>query len=578
MTDLSASSLVELESLRTALPVPLATVRWVADLDQPGLGPVVLLAPYAIANEHVGLHAVLVDRPLPDYTSAEAVTRSIADAEVRVHLSDDPGGIAASWAAGHPVFVVTWDGRDPDGRRATMRCLAELLGPALTGDLPPRLIVSADADWTLLSDAIGWELPLRASHHDPVVETFAVHAHWWVERRKMPGQQAVVVLSEHIRASWQVPLEPDDRLHLGATLACFGPEAGDPDALLAAVRAAEQQPAGPRSMPHWDNDVFLEALAAIGRPPDRAAWEHAARLLWDHVEHRRAHLHRGMRLVYGDPQLPAAPSVAATGVASRPGLVDLEREAWTGREGFIDRRQEVVASYIGYQAAYRDLGADHPAVDMARRDAQSTRQRRMPRHLWRSRFDEMSHLTSALDTRRIIEDGVARADARRRGIALTGRIISAPPPSASPPQLESGKWSSSFTFNATIAVDGQRPLGRFREGSETSFGTVGVTDVDDLRGCDATVTAVDHPNRTITVAYRKTATSARGPDRIKVPPSPFALGSGIELLPSCRFATLHDQSFFAGARPATHVRPPGGGRIVLAPAGIAPRAVPDDLR
>jgi hypothetical protein len=263
VSDLSAASLLELESLRTAMPVPLATVRWVADLDDPGLGPVVLLAPYGIANEHVGLHAVLVDRPLSDYTSAEVVSQSVATAGVRVHLSDDTDGIAASWAAGHPVFIVTWDGRDPDARRTTMRCLAELLGPALTGDLPPRLVVPADADWTLVRDAIAWELPLRANHHDPAVETFAVHAHWWVERRKMPGQQAVVVLSEHIKASWQVPLEPDDRLHLGATLACFGPEAGDPDAVLRAVRAlAEVVDATHRLIPARRRDDTGEASDA----------------------------------------------------------------------------------------------------------------------------------------------------------------------------------------------------------------------------------------------------------------------------------------------------------------------------
>jgi hypothetical protein len=58
----------------------------------------------------------------------------------------------------------------------------------------------------------------------------------WIERANAPGQLSVVVLSDHLHSSWAVPLEPDDRLHLGASLACFGPGAGSAATLLPAGR------------------------------------------------------------------------------------------------------------------------------------------------------------------------------------------------------------------------------------------------------------------------------------------------------------------------------------------------------
>ena len=194
MTELSVASVLELDSLHLSRPLPKSNVRWFADLDEPSLGDVVMIAPYAIANEHVGLHAVLVDRPLRDYSSTAAVAAGITARPVRLHLASDLGGIRRSWDDGNAVFAATWDGRDPDGRRATLRALAQIVGPMCATGLPPRLVVPTPADWNLLRNAFAWELPLRASFHDPDIERFALYAHWWIERAKIPGQQAVIVL------------------------------------------------------------------------------------------------------------------------------------------------------------------------------------------------------------------------------------------------------------------------------------------------------------------------------------------------------------------------------------------------
>jgi hypothetical protein len=572
MTDLSVASLLELESLHLSRPVPKSSVRWLADLDDPLLGDVVMMAPYAIANEHVGLHAVLVDRPLPDYSSPGAVTAGITARPVRRHLVSDLDGIRQSWDDGFAVFIATWDGRDPDGRRATVRALAQIVGPAFAAPRPSRLVVPSPADWTLLRDAFAWELPLRGSFHDRDIEQFALSTHWWIERAKVPGQQSVIVLGELLHQAWQVPLEPDDRLHLGASLACFDPALATPADVMAAVHEAEQAPAGPRSLPAFDNDGFLDALAAIGRPPEASAWEDAIQMLWDHVEHRRAHLHRATRVVFADPGFAAAPSVSMTGVASRPGLLDLELDAWANH---TRRRSEVLTAYAAYDVAFAAYGAAAEATDAARREAQTARNLRLPRHLPPWRFRHVTRLTNGLDLRAILEDQFARADARRRGIALPGRVTLAGRPSADPPRSRNGQWTQVFTFSFTVDVGG-RPLGRFRPGRGVAVGDVGVNISEDIR-VHGIVTEVNHAASTITISYARNATSRRGAAFIREPRSRITPGEQIELLPALKHAGLSDGYEPVGRAPRTHAgsaaRP-----VVLPAAQLTPRPIPADLR
>lgn len=575
MSELSTAALVELESFHHAVPLPKAGVRWVADLDDTLLGPAVVVVPYAIANEHVGLHAVLVDRPLPDYSTPDAVATGLSRRPVALHRSDDVAGIRSSWSRGDAVFVATWDGRDPDGRRSTLRALVPVLGPLLDDPTrPPRLVVPGPADWSLLRDAFAWELPLRRSFHDPEIERFALATHWWIERAKVPGQLSVVVLSDVIHRSWQVPLESDDQLHLGATLACFGPAAGDRRALLVAVADAERRPAGPRSLPSFDNTVFLEALAATGRPPDAAAWQTAVELLWDHVAHRRADVHRAVRIVYADPDLPAAPSIAPTGTKTRPGLVEVERTEWGGHLG---RRDEVEADYAAYDEVFRRLGPDDPATDAARRAATSTRNRRLPRHHWPSRFRDATRLGDALELRVVLEDPFARAEARRRGIALPGSVIDAPAPVVGGAVLRSGKWERVYTYTFTLQVAGSRSLGRYRQGKDVSFGPFGFAGVGSVLG-EGVVRSVDHSSRTLEVAYTRKATSARGPDAVRQPAPYVVAGNQVEVLPSCKYAHLGDDFMPVGPSPRTHHRPRGGGVVVLAAATVPHHPLPADLR
>lgn len=575
MTQLTADALVELDSIYAAEPVPKSSVRWVGDVDEPLLGDSVLLAPYAIANEHVGVHAVLVDRPLADYSSLRTIGDELQNDAVRLHRSDDLSGIVRSWQAGHPVFIATWDGRDPDGRRSTLRAMAEIIQPMFADPTrPPRVIVPGPADWNLLRDAFAWELPLRASFHDSVVEQFALAGHWWIERAKIPGQQLVIVLLNHIRSAWQVPLEPDDQLHLGAVLECFGDRAGDRAQLLDAVRRAEGQPAGPRSMPTFDNEQFLDALGAIGRPPARRPWDNAIELLWGHVAHRRGHLHRAMRLVFADPDLPAAPSVSSTGVRTRPGLIDVEREEWAGHQA---RRGTVLTAYTAYDLAYRAGGEDHPDTKTARTAANSERNLHLPRHLARTRFSSVDQLTNALDLRKTVEDSFARASARQRGIAAPGIVISAPPPVAGQPTMRGTSWEQIFTFEFTLSAPG-RQLGRMREGRQVSFGPDGLGDLRQVID-EGTVTATNYAASTITITYVRKATSTRGPDRIRIPGPRVAAGATIELImPSRRHASLNKRHDPVGPPPSTHASRPGGIALNLQACNAPIVAMPQDLR
>lgn len=574
MNQLSVNALIELESIHVAEPVPKASVRWIADIDEPLLGEAVLLAPYAIANEHVGIHAVLVDRPLSDYGSVQGIEDQLRNNPVHLHRSDDLSGIARSWRAGHPVFIATWDGRDPDGRRSTLRAMAELMQPMFADAArPPRVIVPGPADWNLLRDAIAWELPLRASFHDPVVERFALAGHWWIERAKMPGEQSVVVLLDQIRSAWQLPLEPADQLHLGAALECFGDHAGDRTALLDAVRMAERRPAGPRSMPAFDNEEFLDALAEIGRPPAQGPWDAAVELLWNHVEHRRTHIHRAMRLVFGDSDLPPAPSVRPTGVATRPGLIDVELQAWTDHQS---RRNTVLTAYDAYDLAYRTSGESHPDTKSAREAANSIRTLRLPRHLARTRYSSVENLTNALELCKTVEDSFQRASDRQRGIAVPGVVISAPPPTAGPPEIVRTSWQQTFTFEFTLSAPG-RQLGRMREGKQVSFGPAGLGDLSQVLG-DGTVTITDYVNSTVTITYTKKATSSVGPDRIRTPRPLVTSGAEVELIPCRRYARLNERYEPVGPTPSTHASRQGADSLTL-PASNAPvLPVPDDLR
>jgi hypothetical protein len=572
VTDLSVASLLELESLHLSRPMPKSNVRWFTNLDDPSLGDVVMMIPYAIANEHVGLHAVLLDRPLPDYSSPAAVTVGITARPVRQHLASDLQGIRQSWDDGYAVFVATWDGRDPDGRRATMHALAPIVGPVFATRRPPRLVVPSPADWTLLRDAFAWELPLRARFHDRDVEQFALHTHWWIERAKIPGQQSVIVLWELLHQAWQVPLEPDDRLHLGASLACFDPAVATSADVIAAVHQAELAPAGPRSLPSFDNDGFLDALGAIGRPPDPAAWEDAMQMLWGHVEHRRAHLHRATRIAFADPGFVAAPSVYATGVASRPGLIDLELGAWTDHSR---RRSEVLTAYAAYDAAFITNGATAEVTNAARRDANTARNLRLPRHLPPWRFRQVTRLTDGLDLRAILEDRFARADARRRGIAVPGRVTVADRPIADPPRQRNGRWAQVFTFSFTVDAGG-RPLGRFRLGRGVAVGDVGVNTAEDVR-VHGIVTNVNHAASTITIAYTRNATSSLGPTFIREPRPRLAPGEDVELLPALKYAGLGDGYEPIGPAPRTHAGSAARPAVVSA-ARTAPRPIPADLQ
>jgi hypothetical protein len=92
------------------------------------------------------------------------------------------------------------------------------------------------------------------------------------DRAQVPGQQAVVVLTEVLATHWVTPLQPSQEGHLGALLATLDPPVGQDVAAL--VRAAEALTMGPRTAPQFDNVVLKPRLDRYtdarrrGAPPE----------------------------------------------------------------------------------------------------------------------------------------------------------------------------------------------------------------------------------------------------------------------------------------------------------------------
>ena len=154
----------------------------------------------------------------------------------------------------------------------------------------------------------------------------------------------------------------------------------------------------------------------------------------------------------------------------------------------------------------------------------------------------------------MLEDRSARADARRRGIAVPGHVTVAGPPIADIPQQRNGRWTQVFTFSFTVDAAG-RPLGRFRLGRGVSVGDPGVSTVQDIR-VHGIVTEVNYAASTITIAYTRNATSSRGPAHIRQPRPHLAPGEEVELLPALKYAGLGDRYEPVGPPPRTHAAPP----------------------
>ena len=379
--------LVRLEAYRTGRAAPVAShlrVRLQPDAR--------LLIPMALANEHRAFQVVVLDRLDGPVRRPRALT-----------LPTGPG-------ASLPAVAVAGDARRPEDATEVFDWLAAELLPwfeTKRGRGFPQLVVPSEAAWELVREAALFIRTPRPSFPRPAVERLGEMLSFFVERRGVPGQQSVVVLTEALCDHW-LPGVPDaDTSHLGVDLLWFSGHRP----CLADVEAAEGIPMGVRTRPEFDAEYLVADLAAVNAARRRheaaptaqtlAALATARRRLTGRLVPVVANIHLASRraagILWGSglPELPALSEPPVRRASSRAGgpnpkgLVGLERVAW---EEFLGRRDD------------GDLMA-----------------RRAPRWQLLPREGRLEAYIATL----VVEDRYARASARLAGEVLVGRVTSA---------------------------------------------------------------------------------------------------------------------------------------------------------
>lgn len=589
---------LELEAYRRGRAVAASSTRWHADLDDERLGAPVIFCGYAIANEHVGLHAFLLDRPG-------------SSAPVEVVRADDLDLARAAWAGGSPVFVVAFDGRSPAGRSMSLNALSLLLGDELEGDVPPRLFLPSRADWALLREVLCWELDRlprlnvgaaedgSRREERGAISSLLLGAHYFVERAGSPGTQALTVLADALGEAFVVPSPVGSHPHLGAALSWLVEEDRDPEMAYEEALAAEQLPAGPRSRPEFDNAVLLPALEELNRlrragEPFEEQWQAAAEALFVHVGGRRELAQRAIAAIWSSP--------AHRRAASTEDLVELEVGAWGDHRTRVARVREALTAFTDLADAEDCEGSARATAETAAaRDAVRSRRRSLlPTRAWRSRFGEWEARSQALELRRLVEDVVARAEARVRGATLAGEVdavavVSDPAVALGDTVNARGetmtRWSTTFRATLVLRVDDDVPLGRFRRGAEVLLGPDRACPPCDVPGLTWVFVEANHAHRLVTLQSERRATksapaAAGAPhlSRFKVPAAFEMLprrGARAEVLPISGVArlALDVPPRPSGPAPATHLGGVGAGRkLTLEPVTLRrARARPADL-
>lgn len=130
----------------------------------------------------------------------------------------------------------------------------------------PQLVVTSHGALRHLTNIAD---DLRFLERNAAIARFATNLSYFTDRAEVPGQQAVVVLTDVLATHWVTPLQPYQEAHLGALLATLDPPQGQD--VMELVRQAETLTMGPRTAPVFDNTALEPRLARYTKARRRGA-------------------------------------------------------------------------------------------------------------------------------------------------------------------------------------------------------------------------------------------------------------------------------------------------------------------
>lgn len=432
----------------------------------------VVISLFAIADEHSRAQAFLLDRPgrllaatpdsTVDSTDALGVTRLGLDGRADV-----------------PVFHVTCDSRNRNDSYDLLEVLAEYLLPILDRDELTQLVFPTLADWQLFRELVLDTRTPRRTFPRPAVEAVARRVLFHVHRAEDAGQQAVVILTDQLRASYVTGSPDVDAMHLGAALTWNTAAAIGTAVTLADITAAEALPAGIRTTPTWDNETYLDLLGVANRSRRtvRQLTENGASAaqiaaasaqadadlavcrttLWEHVHHQHEWTRQALHALE-IPALPVTPSVFAkpgfTGT-SPSGYWAVENAEWAK---YADRLIDVDVLCTAWHVAAADPAATEAERDTAHEQARQAVYRLGKRAAaWE--FQGRMDRAEAIESHRIVEDAYVRLDARLSGTTLHGQIVVATRTAIPHPQGKRTVWTRTTLTIRTTQVATRLKLG-----------------------------------------------------------------------------------------------------------------------
>ncbi len=155
---------------------------------------------------------------------------------------------------------------------------------------------------------------------------------YWAERKRVAGQQALVIATELLRHHYSTGQQPGEDAHLGALRVRIAPPPSVP--LLDAVEAAEREPMGCTSDPAFDRDELQPRVSVYNRAHQAGAAPTALTPLSDNV---RAALERVVLRIYDATQWALA-HVEGLGLAPLASAATLARQEASSFERFMDGR------------------------------------------------------------------------------------------------------------------------------------------------------------------------------------------------------------------------------------------------
>ena len=132
-------------------------------------------------------------------------------------------------------------------------CERQQLAPQIVLTSPNALEL-----WINLAD------DFRSFPFEPDLAALAKSVTFFTERAQLPGQQAVVILTDVLSHHWVPPLEPLQEQHLGVVLVCHDGPRGDAT-IYDRMLVAKESPMGSSTTPRFDNDVLMPRLDAYRR-------------------------------------------------------------------------------------------------------------------------------------------------------------------------------------------------------------------------------------------------------------------------------------------------------------------------